>query len=247
MSKFIRVNIFSTFYIKRSKDLDARGGMTETRDLCTVETMPVFICKIVQNAGSDIVPFTAIELEADDTFETLFDATIKRISTAYEKYTKGLVNIDDVCSIKIKENANGDVVEISKPDMSLGICLDLNRKFVEMKLKCSSEPPCSKQDKHKVDAFSRLMNASKTYSLPEKISGKREELKGPQRLFNDLIEWASNFDNGWSTQYMPSATKVLTCLRNALWYVDNSHDKFRESGCPIPKPFHKFSGYNNFK
>ena len=91
------------------------------------------------------------------------------------------------------------------------------------------------------------MNASKTLSLPDKITGNREELSGPQNLFNDLIEWVSTFDSGWSPQYKESANKVINCLRNALWYVDSSYEKFKENGCPIPMQFHKFSGYNNFR
>ena len=80
---------------------------------------------------------------------------------------------------------------------------------MEIKLNCNSPTPCANQEKQKVDAFSRIMNASKTLSLPDKITGNREELSGPQNLFNDLIEWVSLFDSGWSAQYKESANKVI--------------------------------------
>ena len=142
--------------------------------------MPIFICTILQNDGLEIVPYTAIEEETDANFEALFNATINRASSAYDKFTKGMVNIDDVCSIKIRENGKSDAIEISKPDMSLAVCIDLNRKFVKIKLNCNSPTPCSNKDKQKVHAFSRLMNASKNLSLPDQITGNREELTGPQ-------------------------------------------------------------------
>ena len=91
-----------------------------------------------------------------------------------------MVNIDDVCSIKIRENGKSDATDISKPDMSLAVCIDLNQKFVKIKLNCNSPTPCSNKDKQKVHAFSRLMNASKNLSLPDQITGNREELTGPQ-------------------------------------------------------------------
>ena len=142
--------------------------------------MPIFICTILQNDGLEIVPYTAIEEETDANFEALFNATINRASSAYDKFTKGMVNIDDVCSIKIRENGKSDATDISKPDMSLAVCIDLNRKFVKIKLNCNSPTPCSNKDKQKVHAFSRLMNASKNLSLPDQITGNREELTGPQ-------------------------------------------------------------------
>ena len=140
--------------------------------------MPIFICTILQNDGFEIEPYTAIEEETDADFEALFNATINRASSAYDKFTKGMVNIDDVCSIKIRENGKSDATDISKPDMSLAVCLDLNQKFVKIKLNCNSPTPFS--NKQKVHAFSRLMNASKNLSLPDKITGNREELTGPQ-------------------------------------------------------------------
>lgn len=102
------------------------------------------------------MPYTAFEEETDANFEALFNATINRASSAYDKFTKGIVNIDDVCSIKIRENGKSDAIEISKPDMSLAVCIDLNRKFVEIKLNCNFPTPCANQEKQKVDAFSCL-------------------------------------------------------------------------------------------
>ena len=195
--------------------------------------MPIFICTILQNDGLEIVPYTAIEEETDANFEALFNATINRASSAYDKFTKGMVNIDDVCSIKIRENGKSDAIEISKPDMSLAVCIDLNRKFVEIKLNCNSPTPCANQEKQKVDAFSRLMNASKTLSLPDKIAGNREELSGPQNLFNDLIEWVSTFDSGWSPQYKESANKVINCLEMLCGMLTAHMKNLRKMGVPF--------------
>lgn len=43
---------------------------------------------------------------------------MQKTSTAYEKFMNGLVNIDDVCSFKIKEIPYSDAVEILRLDMS---------------------------------------------------------------------------------------------------------------------------------
>lgn len=61
-------------------------------------------------------------LQAEETFEAFYDATIQRTSTAYEKFSNGLVNIDNVCSFRIKENVYSDAVEILRKNMFLSIC-----------------------------------------------------------------------------------------------------------------------------
>lgn len=49
-----------------------------------------------------------------------------------------------------------------------------------MKINCNLTPH-SKHDKH-VYVFSHFMKASKDYSLPRKITGKLEEIPGPQNV-----------------------------------------------------------------
>lgn len=61
-------------------------------------------------------------LQAEETFEVFYGATTQRTLTAYKKLSNGQVNIDYVCSFKIKENAYSDAVEILRQNRFLSIC-----------------------------------------------------------------------------------------------------------------------------
>lgn len=50
--------------------------------------MLIFICLIVQNTEGLVVPNTAIELEAEDTNDGLFNITVKTYSLTWFKLKK---------------------------------------------------------------------------------------------------------------------------------------------------------------
>ena len=93
--------------------------------------------------------------------------------------------------------------------------------------------------------FAKMMAAQNKVQLPPKPKDK-DNWTGPQKLYSDLIDWASPFDQGWTIDVIETGNTVFSKLCNALWYIDHCHAKLENNGCPVPSAFKQFHGYNQY-
>ena len=72
--------------------------------------------------------------------------------------------------------------------------------------------------------------------LPPKPNDK-DNWTGPQKLYSDLIDWASPFDQVWTIDVIVTGNTgntVFSKLCSNLWFIDHCHVKLENNGCPLP-------------
>ncbi|CAG2208678.1 unnamed protein product [Mytilus edulis] len=179
------------------------------------------------------------------TFRELYQEAIERCSDAQSE----IINIKTI-QISKSNSFDDSSIEISDENMVWSICNDLNFKYVQFTIDDGSTATkdASNSKPSGINAFSVLMSSQNELHMPDKpvpLSGK--QLTGPQRLYSDIIDWASNIDQGWSLDTLDTGKEVLSKLSSALWYIDHGHEKFAEKCCRIPECFQRFKGYNEYK
>ncbi|KAK3108394.1 hypothetical protein FSP39_007105 [Pinctada imbricata] len=112
--------------------------------------------------------------------------------------------------------------------MPISLCTDLDRKFVEYVVDSNNNSSSNACLSSKTNAFDTLMQSQKKLHLPSKIM--KVSMMGPEKLYNDIIDWIAPIDNGWTLDQKEIGSKIISTLRNALWYIDHAHEKFKERG-----------------
>ncbi|WAR05775.1 hypothetical protein MAR_021144, partial [Mya arenaria] len=133
--------------------------------------------------------------------------------------------------------------------MQLDVALKLGKKYVLYIVENERLPTPNTACSNGVpNAFSILMSNSKTFQMPKKPDGMGKKIIAPQTLYTDLIDWARSIGSGWPADVVDvSGKQVMKSLSNSLWYINDSHAKFKDAGCPIPKDLDDFQHYNNYK
>lgn len=166
----------------------------------------IFVVSVVTQAKT-VMQNTAIECDVDQTFTDLFEvARARPQSTELQK-----INYDNITCIKIKEHPKDDASSIEMaPGMTLKSCQDFHCKYVEFRVSGITDPvPAhSTPDPRRPNAFSIMMAAQNTLLLPPKPPQNKDKITGPQRLYSDLIDWASNFDNGWTVDVLETGKRT---------------------------------------
>lgn len=169
------------------------------------------------------------------TFRELYQEAIERCSDAQSE----IINIKTI-QISKSNSFDDSSIEISDENMVWSICNDLNFKYVQFTIDDGSTATkdASNSKPSGINAFSVLMSSQNELHMPDKpvpLSGK--QLTGPQRLYSDIIDWASNIDQGWSLDTLDTGKEVLSKLSSALWYIDHGHEKFAEKCCRFLSAF----------
>ena len=55
-----------------------------------------------------------------------------------------------------------------------------------------------------------MIAAQNEFQMPPKPTA--EKLNGPQKLVRDVIDWASNFDKGWTKKLLKYKLSVQNCI-----------------------------------
>ncbi|KAK3095270.1 hypothetical protein FSP39_012504 [Pinctada imbricata] len=207
--------------------------------------MILVVCVTSFAGGKFIVPNTAFEIEDEGTFESLFHATMLRASSSLDSYESALLSSENILKVKVREKSDTQPIEVSKLHMPISLCTDLDRKFVEFVVDSNNNSSSNACLSSKTNAFDTLMQSQKKLHLPSKIM--KVSMMGPEKLYNDIIDWIAPIDNGWTLDQKEIGSKIISTLRNALWYIDHAHEKFKERGCPLPDVYKAFQGYNNYK
>ena len=74
----------------------------------------------------------------------------------------------------------------------------------------------------------------------------KDNWTGPQKLYSDLIDWASPFDQVWTIDVIVTGNTVFSKLCSYLWYIHHYHAKLENNGCPVLSAFKQFHGYNQY-
>ncbi|VDI40563.1 Hypothetical predicted protein [Mytilus galloprovincialis] len=127
------------------------------------------------------------------TFRELYQEAIERCSDAQSE----IINIKTI-QISKSNSFDDSSIEISDENMVWSICNDLNFKYVQFTIDDGSTATkdASNSKPSGINAFSVLMSSQNELHMPDKpvpLSGK--QLTGPQRLYSDIIDWASNIDS----------------------------------------------------
>ncbi|VDI41524.1 histone-lysine N-methyltransferase MLL1 [Mytilus galloprovincialis] len=127
------------------------------------------------------------------TFRELYQEAIERCSDAQSE----IINIKTI-QISKSNSFDDSSIEISDENMVWSICNDLNFKYVQFTIDddgSTATKDASNSKPSGINAFSVLMSSQNELHMPDKpvpLSGK--QLTGPQRLYSDIIDWASNID-----------------------------------------------------
>ncbi|XP_056008509.1 uncharacterized protein LOC130051170 [Ostrea edulis] len=212
--------------------------------------MPVLVVRISDQDGADILSNTATNFTGG-TFSELFEKCV---------HSKNItLSTDSIVEIRLREDRQAQFMLADNADMDVSeIAATLGCKFVQFIItrtlaltssnSCHEHNPAPASCSGTKNAFALLMHSSSSIILPPKPKPEGEKkLSGPQRLQCDLIDWMESKGYGWTQNSIDTAEYVIKTLRNSLWYVDHAHAKLKESGCPIPKCFSSFHGYNEFK
>ncbi|VDI00216.1 Hypothetical predicted protein [Mytilus galloprovincialis] len=109
--------------------------------------------------------------------------------------------------------------------MVWSICNDLNFKYVQFTIDDGSTATkdASNSKPSVINAFSVLMSSQNELHMPDKpvpLSGK--QLTGPQRLYSDIIDWASNIDLIFNCKVALARTPSFHCAW-IDWLVIHMH------------------------
>ncbi|CAG2215238.1 unnamed protein product [Mytilus edulis] len=148
------------------------------------------------------------------TFRELYQEAIERCSDAQSE----IINIKTI-QISKSNSFDDSSIEISDENMVWSICNDLNFKYVQFTIDDGSTATkdASNSKPSGINAFSVLMSSQNELHMPDKpvpLSGK--QLTGPQRLYSDIIDWASNIDQGWSLDTLDTGKEVLSKLISSI-------------------------------
>ena len=186
---------------------------------------------------------TLMARNKDETYEELF---------GYLKVYSNLnFDIDDIDKVMIcnskREKDSVNVSSITLP-LSTGLQLDFNMVTFELKTDVMPYIATPQPGPSKRNAFELLMHKSAEMMLPLKIVVEtNRKIIGPEKLYNDLVDFADTKGAGWSVNSQDSGVRVIKTLRNVLWYVDNNHEKFAKQGAAIPTVFSSFQNIRDLK
>ena len=97
------------------------------------------------------------------------------------------------------------------------------------------------------NAFQILMQSSRERVLPQKTP-EGDQIRGNQKLLNDVIAVLENKNIAWSPQSGSSiGESSVNQLTSVLWYLDPHHDTLQERGLRIHKELSHLSGYNDWQ
>ncbi|CAG2215239.1 unnamed protein product [Mytilus edulis] len=149
------------------------------------------------------------------TFRELYQEAIERCSDAQSE----IINIKPYKILSKSNSFDDSSIEISDENMVWSICNDLNFKYVQFTIDDGSTATkdASNSKPSGINAFSVLMSSQNELHMPDKpvpLSGK--QLTGPQRLYSDIIDWASNIDQGWSLDTLDTGKEVLSKLISSI-------------------------------
>ena len=153
-------------------------------------------------------------------------------------------NLDDICNVMISSlTESKESISVSKDSLSLPLStgIDIGMSMVTFYLQVDGLYQ-RKDTTKKVNAFSELMRVD--YIVPKKIATPQS---GPERLYNQLIDWVVKQGACWKMDVVASGERLLRALRNGLWYIESSHDKLIAQGCSIPKDFEKYANIRDWK
>lgn len=211
--------------------------------------MPVLVVRISDQEGTDLLANTVTNFSGGKFYE-LFEKCVESKNI--------ILSVDSIVEVRLREGQNAQFIIADNADMDVSeVTSTLNCKFVQFIIAqqlaltsssaCKEPNPASCSTSTK-NAFALLMHGSKNIILPPKPKPEDgKKLNGPQRLQCDIIDWMASKGYGWTQSSRDTADFVVKILRNSLWYTDPAHEKFKESGCPIPNCFCTFHGYNEFK
>jgi hypothetical protein len=225
--------------------------------------MAVFVVKISDENGGVILQSTAMNFSGGQLYE-LYERCVRM---------KGLnLSIDSIIEVRMRESMSSQFITAENSEMNTNDIVEtLGCKYVEFLIDRNrlSSPsrsshvdvaasssacnpshayPNSAQCTSTINAFSVLMNNQRLIALPTKPTPNNEnKLTGPQRLQSDIIDWMSSKGCGWVKDSLETGEFVVKTLKNTLWYIDHAHTKFKDNGCPVPKAFSLFTGYNDYK
>ncbi|WAQ96968.1 hypothetical protein MAR_029658 [Mya arenaria] len=160
------------------------------------------------------------------------------------------VRLEAKCSTDVRPDS--ELYEID-PDLTIG---DLKGFYPvkSLKLQCVTATPDETSSTKGVpiattlNAFNILLAGTKVHPVKKTCHNRKDE------LYNDVVEMCVSRD----LKLHKSAVKdegsyIIQVLTNALWYITNQHQTINDTSLrfkdvvPVPEPFEKFQGYNEFK
>ena len=91
------------------------------------------------------------------------------------------------------------------------------------------------------NAFTILTSAA---NHAKHLPDKKREVNNKARLYNDIIEWFSSMNVGFSSVNRDTlGVGLVNALTDALWYIDGNHDTLAERSCPVPAPLALFKNF----
>lgn len=195
--------------------------------------MPIFVVRIKDSQGGEVLPSTAISF-AGGSFVELFTycVGIKKLS----------LSSDNVTAVHLRESMKSDHIAADNADMDvLDLTTALGCKFVEYIIRRSACPESSTctniinniasasnnlPSRPSTNAFSILMGNRCKVVLPDKPkTDGAKKLSGPQRLLCHVIDLMESKGCGWTVDCLDTASFVAKSLRDTLWYIDHAHKK----------------------
>ena len=123
-------------------------------------------------------------------------------------------------------NGGGTEVDLTAP---VSLCEEFDVKYVTFFLSSDESATSAPALNHRPNAFQELMHASRDRShLPSTIeASEHRQMIATERLHNGVIKYMKSTGAEFTRDAVSTlGIKVVKILRDALWYIDSSHQQF---------------------